>query len=314
MHHSLFKRFEKKRLLLFIAIPFFLATTFAVTPVSFFEKPAEERSFRSPDQHDSSHEEDSGDSSSIESRGRRLTAAEAAERDLVGRNEGINTASIIDNNDRLAENEFAMIDRARSNSEEYPSVIAAGVHQSQESFSEPHYFMPISSVATAILTTPLAHHFAENRALPIAAVHSLDYLNNLRSKLLLQHDSSDDDHQIIKKEMAVNQAALADGLSLEELRLLRAQETYEFFAPDFKAVQELVRSTSLHFDNLTRETTKISPDVWAKYLAAVQKQKEFFELLREAEQELGAALDAWKLKGGASVVAIVITDEENFQP
>ncbi|MEI6416791.1 MAG: hypothetical protein WCO92_03625 [Verrucomicrobiota bacterium] len=291
---------KKQLLLLFIASPFFLVPAFAMTPVSFFEKPDKKTSAELSDERlASSREEGIGDSSSMEPRGRRLTAVELVERDSVGRNEDIN----------MDEHEFAVIDdNVRRNSEEHFSIITRALHEPQEDFSASDHF---SSVAMPVVTISQPHHFDASPGLPITAVHSSEYLKNLRSRLFPQHDSSSDEHQIMETEMAVNRAALADGLSPEELRVLRAQETREFFLPAFKAVQKLVMSTSLHFYNLTRETTKLPPEVWDKYSEAVQRQKEIFESCQEAEQELEAALDAWKVKGGVSVVATEIRDEED---
>ncbi len=288
-------------LLLLIAIPFFLATTFAVTPVSFHGRPSE-NSLRSPEERPSSHEADSGDASSLETRGSRLTATE---HDTVVENDGMNPVAMTGDHDLLVEEELEeeLVEIERAHQEE-SSVIATALHHSQENGNGPyHSFAPVFSGA---------HRFEENEDHPIAAIHSSDYLKNLRNKLFPQQNSFADEHQIMESEVMVNQAALADGLSPEELRVLRAQETCEFFLPAFKAVQKLVMSTSLNFYNLTRETTKLPQEVWNKYSAAVQSQKEIFESCQQAEQELEDALNSWKATGGSSVVATAIRDEGSF--
>ena len=305
---------KKQLLLSFVVIHFFLVPTFAVTPIPFLEeaptkKPAESSG---PRFSSSRQEAASGNTSSIEERGTRVAILEAqSEHDSTGRNETLNRALSIDDNDFLAEHELAIIDRARSESEEASTVIATALHHPPEIFSTAHHFVPLSSAAVPVVTISVAHAFDESPVPPITAMHSSAYLKNIRSRLFPQYDACVDEHQLSENEMAVNRAALADGLSPEELRVLRAQETYEFFLPAFKEVQKHVMSAFFRFYHLTRDTTQNSSEVWGEYSVAVKNQKEIFEACQEAEQELEAALNAWRATGGVSIVAREIRDEEN---
>lgn len=289
---------KKQIFLLLIPHTFFLAVTFAVTPHSFFE---ERTGKTSSESHDSSRASDREDSPE-EARGTTRIPLGA-----------LQTASVTDNeNFNEDDSELAAIN-AGDFDHRSSSVIATAVDHSEQNFHHlSHSFVTVPSVARAVTAVcPLS----ESTTLPIVAIHSADYLKNLRDKLFPHGDSCSTEDELREMEIAVNRAALADGVSIEELRLLHAQETYDFFLRAFKEAQHNLSSAFLPYCNMTqriRGANKNSQEMWRDYSKALENQKKISEELQLAEQELETAYNEWKSTGiGTAVVATAIVDEEN---